>query len=66
MPESLSGRDRALEFRGAYRRYVVNHETGHALGYPHVGCPGSGRLAPVMLQQTRAWPAVGRTRGRRG
>ena len=43
------GYDNALV---AYRRYVVNHETGHALGYPHVACPGANEPAPVMLQQT--------------
>jgi hypothetical protein len=36
-----------------YRTMVVNHETGHWLGFGHASCGGSGRPAPVMMQQSK-------------
>jgi hypothetical protein len=47
-----------------YRRYVVDHETGHWLGLGHARCPRHGAPAPVMQQQSKgmqgcrpnAWP----------
>lgn len=47
-----------------YRTLVINHETGHWLGFGHLHCPGPGLLSPVMQQQSislegcvvNAWP----------
>jgi len=50
-----------------YRDMVINHETGHWLGFGHDHCPGAGQSAPVMQQQSidlqgckfSAWPSAG-------
>jgi len=38
-----------------YRRYVILHEVGHALGYNHVPCKKAVKC-PVMYQMTRGPP----------
>lgn len=49
-----------------YRAMVINHETGHWLGFGHRYCAGPGQVAPVMQQQSislqgctfNAWPTA--------
>ena len=50
-----------------YRHMVVNHETGHWLGFGHATCSSPGAAAPVMQQQSMGlqgcapnpWPLAG-------
>jgi len=35
-----------------YRSMVINHETGHWLGFGHAHCSATGAQAPVMQQQS--------------
>ena len=46
----------AVDFKNdmeTYRIYLINHETGHILGWGHVDCPKEGAVAPVMMQQSK-------------
>jgi hypothetical protein len=35
-----------------YRTMVIDHEMGHRLGFDHMLCPGKGKPAPVMQEET--------------
>lgn len=46
----------ALAYQGddlLYRQFLLNHDTGHGIGYAHdQPCETNGALAPVMMQQS--------------
>jgi hypothetical protein len=35
-----------------YHTMVIDHEMGHRLGFDHMLCPGKGKPAPVMQEET--------------
>lgn len=41
--------------RAGYRHMVINHETGHWLGWGHHRCTGKGNKAPLMMQQSKGF-----------
>lgn len=57
-----------------YRDMVINHETGHWIGFGHASCGGRGQAAPVMQQQSidlqgctfSPWPSASEVNTARG